>query len=115
MATEKEIEQVERRAELALKIAILEERSLHNQEHLTKIENVLVKHATDEEDMLKEINVTVRDFKLDVDKTIDTKIEPIQKDVNDLKFYARVLAAVGSVLAFLITVFKDFLIDHFIK
>lgn len=107
MATDKEIEQVERRAELAVKVATLEERSIQNQNHLGQIEKVLIKHATDEEDMLRNINTSIREFKEDVDKTIDEKIEPIQKDVSEFKTTMKVLYFVASSIAALIVFFWD--------
>ena len=63
MATDKEIDQIERRSELAVKVATLEERSLNNQDHMNKIEGILGQHATDEEQMLKDINTSLITFK----------------------------------------------------
>jgi valyl-tRNA synthetase len=100
MATDQEIIQVERRAELASKVAVLEERSIHIQEHLTRVEELLGKHATDEEQMLTDINDSIRELKKDVAMTIDahveTKIEPIRDELRDYKTTFKVLGGVFS-------------------
>jgi hypothetical protein len=113
MATDNEINQIERRAELAVKVATLEERSVQNQSHLTRIESMLVTHATDEEQMLRDINTSLQDFKDEIGVKIEHEITPIKED---LAKYKGILAFIGSALGILFTglaMFKDEILAFF--
>ena len=105
MATDNEINQIERRAELAVKVATLEERSLQNQTHLTRIETMLIHHATDEEAMLKNINTSLKDIKDEVDAKISDAIGPIKTDIVKAK---TLIAAGGTIVTMIISAISMF-------
>lgn len=109
--TNKEIEQIEKRAELAVKVSALEERSLNTQKQLTGIENGLTRHATDEEQMLRDINESIRDVKKDLDDKIsdhvDKKLEPIRDEIRDAKTVFKVISAILSFIGAVIVMAWD--------
>lgn len=113
MATDKEIDQIERRAELAVKVATLEERSLTNQTQLTKIEDMLVKHSTDEEQMLKDINGSLIKFKEEIDEKFEEELTPIKKTLSDYNSFIKYTMFIGSSLVGLALAFKDQIIAWF--
>ena len=119
MASDKEIEAIERRAELAVKVSALEERSLATQKQLGGLENVLSKHATDEEQMLRDISQSIRDAKSDIDETIDSKIdkklEPIKEEIRDAKTVLKVIAVVASFIGSIIALSWDNFVHWLLK
>lgn len=88
------IDEVERRAELAAKIATLEERSIQSQKQLERIEATLLKHANDEESILRDINKALVDFCDTVEDKISEAITPIKEDFQK---YKTILGVVGTI------------------
>lgn len=113
MATDKEIDQIERRAELAVKVATLEERSLTNQTQLNKIEDMLVKHSTDEEQMLRDINGSLIKFKEEIDEKFEEELTPIKKTLSDYNSFIKFVMFIGSGIVALGSIFKDAIIAWF--
>lgn len=101
------IDEVERRAILAAKVATLEERSLQNQKQLDRIEATLLKHSGDEEDILRDINKSLVTFKEHVEEKISEAITPIKEDFARYKTIIGVVSSVLTVLGGLIVSFHE--------
>jgi hypothetical protein len=103
MATDNEIDQVERRAALAAQVATLTERSINTQEHLVQFSKSLVDHAEDEERMLTQINASIVEVKDQINERFDNEIGPIKKDMAEFKSTMRVLIVIGTFVGTCIT------------
>ena len=73
---------VDRRQDLAVKVATLEERSIANREKFESFEHTFLLHARSEEIVMTELveNVTSLEGKLDA--KLETKLEPIHTKVE---------------------------------
>jgi hypothetical protein len=107
------IDEVERRAELAAKVATLEERSLQNQKQLDRIESTLLKHANDEEDILRDINKSLIIFKEQVEEKISEAVTPIRDDLIRYKGIIGFVTASISVIFTVLVFVKEHLISWF--
>lgn len=101
------IDEVERRAELAAKVAMLEERSIQSQKQLDRIERALMTHASDEEDVLKGIITSLNSFKTTIEDKIIKEVGPIKADLTRYKTTIAVVTAIGSVALAVIVFFKE--------
>lgn len=107
------IDEAERRAELAVKVAMLEERSLQGQKQLDRIETALVNHANEEELVLKAINTSLVSFKTTIEEKLVLEVGPIKRDLDRYKTIIAVVSAIGSVVVAVIVFFKDFIFSLF--
>ena len=104
-------DEAERRAELAVKVARLEEKASNSEKQLNRIEQTLLDHAHSEEGMLKDITKALHDFKESIEEKITLAVEPVRKDVEKYKVVLSVLGGVISVVWAVLTFFKGY-IDH---
>ena len=107
------IDEVERRAELAAKVAMLEERSVNGQKQLDRIEEMLSLHAKEEESLLRGIHDSLHDFKETIEGKITSAIEPLKADLTR---YKSVIGFIGSLFTVIITIatfFKDTIASWF--
>lgn len=107
------IDEVERRAILAAKVATLEERSLQNQKQLDRIEATLLKHSGDEEDILRDINKSLVTFKEHVEEKISEAVTPIRDDLIRYKGIIGFATASISVIFTVLVFVKEHLIAWF--
>lgn len=107
------IDEVERRAELAAKVAQLEERSLNAQKQLDRIEETLIEHANDEEDILRDINKSLIDFKDKIEEKISEAVSPIRDDLIRYKGIIGFATASLSVIFTVLVFVKEHLIAWF--
>lgn len=101
---------VERRVELAAKVATLEERSLQTQKQLEKISDMLERHLEAEESIMHGVLKNLVEFKDDVNTRIENDINPIRDELARYKTAIKVLSALGVGLWALVSLFKDVLI-----
>lgn len=87
----------ERRIELATKIATLEERSVQNQAQLSRIEAMLITHAHEEEQILRDINKAVDTFRASVDDKFNAvETDLIRVESDSLRKASEFTAAIES-------------------
>lgn len=99
--------------ELSNKVAVLEERTVNDQKQLQRIEDKLVNHADNEEELLRHLNNSLVEFKDTIEEKIDSSVNPIQ---NELSRYKGILKGVGWILSGIVVVLgfmKDALIAYF--
>jgi hypothetical protein len=107
------LEEAERRAALAARIATLEERSIQGQKQLDRIETSLQTHSKEEEGMLKDINHALVTFKASIEEQITTSINPIKADVEKYKTTVGVVFTILSVVGGLLITFHEYIIKFF--
>lgn len=113
--TEKEKQDaIERRQDLATKVAVLEERSVNNREKFNKFENVFLVHAKHEEIVMTEIVEKLESVHDDVTEQVNKLIAPVEikvesheKELTRFKTITGTFVLVISGLFAILEYFKD--------
>ena len=110
MATDREIEAVEKRSEVAINVATLIERSLQSQVQLNRVEAMVIALASDTEDSLRRLSESVTDTQKDVDEKIKTNVQPLKDELTRYKAVFGTLASLATFVISMVTIFKEHIV-----
>lgn len=104
---------VERRVELAIKVALLEERSVQTKDHLDRIERMITNHAVAEEDIMRDMVNGIADIKSHFETKLDTVVAPIQTELTKYKTVIGVVSVFIIAIWTVVSTFKEHIFRWF--
>lgn len=108
-----ENEKYERRTELAMLVAAVDERTKQNQKQLDRIEHILTTHIDEEEKTFNVLNSSMVAFRDAIETKIHDAIDPLKNDIIKYKgILGFITASVGGIVV-VVGVFKEAIIRWF--
>ena len=110
--SENDKDSIERRQDLATKVAVLEERSINNHEQFEKFEHNFLLRSKNEELLLTNLVDEVKDVDGKIDSKIKVAVDPIITKVEShekaLTRFQTIMYTLGLVLSGLFAIFEFF-------